>query len=293
MKKYNTILWAMFAMALWGSLFPMIKIGYEVFSVDTGFIPDIIFFAGLRFVICGAGITGFCAAKKKAMKLNVKQEFLPLLCVGVFSVILHYIFTYTGLTMTESGTGALLKMLGVFVFIPFSFLFFKEDNFAPKKLIGAVCGFAGIFVLNYTQSGFRMGFGEVLIILASVCTVISSVLSKNIVKKVDSFVMTGYSQLSGGMILFLIGILLGGGVDTFSLKAFLVLLYICIASTGGYCIWNYLIKNNDLSKLFIVKFCEPIFAAVFGAMLLGENILNVRFLLALVFTAVAVVVSGA
>lgn len=209
MTKFKTVLWALLAMALWGSLFPLIKIGYKVFAVDTGSVPDIIFFAGMRFVICGFGITAFCKAKGKTRKLDTRTELLPILFVGLFSVILHYIFTYIGLTMTDSGTGALLKMLGAFLFIPFSFLFFKEDRFEVRKLLGAVCGFAGIVALNYTQTGFRLGIGEVLIILASVCTVVTGILGKKTVKKVDPVVMTGYSQLAGGIVLFVLGLVMG------------------------------------------------------------------------------------
>lgn len=51
--KIFSLFLALFTMALWGSLFPMVKLGYRAFQVDTAFVPDILLFAGLRFTVCG------------------------------------------------------------------------------------------------------------------------------------------------------------------------------------------------------------------------------------------------
>ncbi len=65
-SKIYGILLALLVMALWGSLFPFIKLGYQSFKIDTAFIPNLILFAGVRFLVCGVGITGYSAAKKGA-----------------------------------------------------------------------------------------------------------------------------------------------------------------------------------------------------------------------------------
>ena len=111
-------------------------------------------------------------------------------------------------------------------------------------------------------------------------------------KTVDSIVMTGYSQLFGGIILVTIGLVGSGNMGNVSMKAIMVFAYICTASIWGYCIWNQLVSRSNLSQLFIVKFLEPMFAALFGAVLLNEDVFNIRFLLALVFTGGAVVISN-
>lgn len=289
--KYKNIMLAVLVMVLWGSLFPMVKVGYRTFGIATDYIPNILLFAGVRFVICGSVITLF--AKNKGKRMTMENNELGLvLAVGIFAVILHYTFTYSGLALTDSSITALIKQLGGFVFIPLSFLFFKEDKFAINKLLGAVCGFGGLVVLNLTPTGIRFGLGEVLVILASLCTVASNVLGKMVMKTVDSIVMTGYSQLFGGIILVTIGLVGSGNMGNVSMKAIMVFAYICTASILGYCIWNQLVSRNNLSQLFIVKFLEPMFAALFGAVLLNEDVFNIRFLLALVFTGGAVVISN-
>lgn len=278
-------------MVLWGSLFPFVKVGYREFGIDTGYVPNLILFAGYRFIVCGLIITLFAKCKGKRLKLE-KREVGPVIAVGMLAVVLHYAFTYSGLAMTDSSITALVKQLGSFVFIPLSFLFFKEDKFSVKKLVGAVLGFGGIVVLNITSSGFQLGLGELLIIMASLCGIIANVFGKNVMKTLDAVVMTGLSQLLGGVVLLVAANMLGGHIGTISISGIIVFGYICTASIIGYCLWYSLIGKNDLSQLYIVKFLEPFFAAIFGMILLNEDVLNARFLLALLFTGAAIVISN-
>ncbi len=52
-KGLKTILLSLFVMAMWGSLYPFVKIGYIAFEIDGTDIPSILMFAGVRFAICG------------------------------------------------------------------------------------------------------------------------------------------------------------------------------------------------------------------------------------------------
>ena len=46
-SSIKTILLGLLVMALWGTLFPMIKLGYAAFGIPSSDIPSIILFAGL------------------------------------------------------------------------------------------------------------------------------------------------------------------------------------------------------------------------------------------------------
>lgn len=54
MSKNMSVFYALLVMLLWGTLFPMVKLGYGAYNVVT--TGDILFFAGIRFSICGAVI---------------------------------------------------------------------------------------------------------------------------------------------------------------------------------------------------------------------------------------------
>lgn len=290
-KRTKYLSLSVLVMIFWGSLFPFVKLGYDAFRIETGFLPNIILFAGVRFTICGFLITLY-GVKKSGVKTIEKSSIIQVLLVGVVAIILHYIFTYVGLTMVDSSKTAVLKQLGVFIFIPFAFLFFREDKFRIKKVIAAALGFLGIVALNTNSSGFNFGIGDLLIVSASLCTVVSNVIGKKVMKKVAPIVVTGYSQLFGGIVLLLLGFLLGGRINYVSPYAVGIFLYICVASILGYSIWNYVVSTNDLSKLFVVKFIEPIFAGFFGMILLGENILTIQYLIAFILILFAIIISN-
>ena len=75
---------------------------------------------------------------------------------------------------------------------------------------------------------------------------------------------------------------------TFDLRSTAVFTYICLSSIAGYCLWNYVLKSNSVSKMFIIKFAEPLFACIFGAVLLGEDIFKIQYLLSFIFVSVGI-----
>jgi len=152
-------------MLLWGSLFPMVKLGFSAYEVKG--TADILLFAGIRFVLCGGIICIFSAVKDRLSYRPVKTALLPILLSGVFAIILHYGFTYLGLELTDSSKTALIKQVGALFYICFSFLFIKEDTPTVKKIVAAAVGFLGIVVLNISSEGVSFSVGDLLILCAS------------------------------------------------------------------------------------------------------------------------------
>ena len=265
-------------MLLWGSLFPMVKLGFSVYAVES--TADILLFAGIRFVICGVVICLFAAIKDKASYRPAKNSLIPILLSGVFAIILHYGFTYLGLELTDSSKTALIKQVGALFYVCFSFLFIKEDTPTVKKIVAAAVGFLGIIVLNISSEGFSFALGDLLILCASFCTVFSNVISKKVFVKVSPITSTGISQLFGGAVLLAVGFAMGGNVHFRWDSSLLIMVYICIASIVSYCVWFGIVKKEELSKLFIIKFAEPVFACIFGALILDEDIWKIQYLIA-------------
>ena len=290
MSKNKSMLYALLVMLLWGTLFPMVKLGYGAYNIVT--TGDILFFAGIRFAVCGALICLYAFITDKASFKDVKNALVPVLLSGLFAIILHYSFTYSALKLTDSSKTAILKQIGVLFYVCFSSMFFKEDKLTAKKLIGVLIGFVGIVAINANIDGISFNIGDALIIAASFCTVFSNVISKKVFQTVKPITSTGISQLFGGMFLLIIGNLLGGGMDFAFSKSAFVMVYICLASIFSYSIWFTVVKNGELSKLFIIKFAEPAFACIFGAMLLGENIFRVQYILAFLLIATGIYVSN-
>ena len=122
------------------------------------------------------------------------------------------------------------------------------------------------------------------------CIVISSILTRVTAQKNSAFWVTGISQLAGGLILLIVALMMGARFPVFTVKSTLVFAYICIASIGGYTLWAYLMRTVSLSRLFFIKFAEPLFACLFGAILLGENILKIQYLAAFILISVGIII---
>ncbi len=288
--KYKKILWlALLTMLLWGSLFPMVKLGFAAYQVKT--TADILLFAGIRFVIGGIAICIFTAAREPASYKPAGKNILPVLLSGLFAIVLHYSCTYAGLQLTDSSKTAILKQVGALFYVCFSFLFIREDKPSVRKNLAAAVGFLGIIALNISDGGFTFSLGDGLILGASFCTVFSNVISKKVFAKVKPVTATGISQLFGGAVLLAVGLLLGGRVQFRPDSSLWIMVYICVASVISYCIWFGIVKSGELSKLFIIKFAEPVFACLFGALLLGENIFKLQYLAAFLLISAGILIS--
>ena len=57
-------------------------------------------------------------------------------------------------------------------------------------------------------------------------------------------------------------------------------------------LWNYILRTSDLSNMFIIKFAEPLFACVFSAILLNEDIFQWQYLIAFILISAGIVLGN-
>ena len=289
-SEFKYICLVLLVMVLWGFLYPAVKFGYKALSIDTSNPPQILLFAGLRFFICGTVITIIAALTKKG-SVSIKNNIFSILCMGMLGIVVHYSLTYIGLTSVDSSKTAILKKVGELIYICFSFLIIREEKFAITKVIGSFIGFAGVIALNITPEG-RVSFslGDGMIILASIAGICSSLLCKKAIKTTSPIMVTGVSQLFGGIVLIALARLLNAPPISFSSEGVFILCCICLASIVSYCIWYYAMGKILLSKMYILKFAEPFFACIFGAIMLKENIFTLQYLLAFILIITGVII---
>ena len=294
--KIYSILFALTVCVCWGSLYPCIAAGDDLFGYDPKHIPSVMLFAGLRFLVCGIVMVSGVSFHDRKINLPGKKSILPILAVAFTTIILHYSFQYMGVSLIEvnaSSKSAILKQIGYLFISCFAFLFVKDDKFSVKKVIGGMLGFIGIIVINLDGLRFSMGVGEICIICASVLSVTGTVISKHIYKKLDTSYVVAYSQLIGGIILTLLGFLLGGKLTTVNANSLLLLAYMCVASVTSYLLWGKLIKHNDISKMSILKYFEPVFGVfISGAVLGQDDIWKAEYLAALLIILAAILISN-
>lgn len=283
-QKYSniiTIFLALLVMAIWGSLYPAIKIGYTAFNINAKSIPDILMFAGIRFLISGIAVS-FALRNDK---INDRSDIKYILLAGIFSIVLQYAFVYIGLSVSDGSKASIIKQVGILVYVCFAFLFIRNEKFSIYKILGALIGFAGIAVMGTGGGRFDFSVGDIMIVLSSLCMVTANIIIKVKLDGVSSSTITGISQFVGGAVLIVSAFLMGAKMPVFNLRAFGVFAYICIASNVAYILWYNIIKKNNLSNLFIIKFAEPLFACMFSAILLGEDIFKIQYLIAFILVS--------
>lgn len=258
---------------LWGSAFPCIKIGYELFSVPSEDTASQILFAGIRFTIAGILSVIFGSITKRKVLIPRKTDLLPVCILSLFQTILQYFFFYIGLSNTSGIKSSVIIGANVFVVIFVSALIFKTEKITAKKIIGSIVGFAGIILINLTglTDGSIKITGEGFIFLSTVAYAVSSGLMKNYSKKHDTVLLSGYQFVFGGIVMTASGYLMGGIIRPDGTSAILMLLYLAFISAAAYSLWSTLLKYNDVSKVAIFGFMNPMFGFILSAILLNER----------------------
>ena len=74
----------------------------------------------------------------------------------------------------------------------------------------------------------------------------------------------------GGIILTLIGVGMGGHLGNVTAGGILLILYLAMVSAVAYTLWSVLLAWNDVSKVAIFGFVNPLCSVILSALVLGE-----------------------
>lgn len=153
MTKYLNRIWAVVLLAfvscaLWGSAFPMIKIGYAQFGITNSGPGAKILFAGVRFILAGilAWLAGSAVSRRPM--LPRRSDWRKIIALCMFQTVLQYFFFYLGLANCTGVKSSIINGSGAFVVILLSTLVFRMEKMTARKLVGCILGFAGIIVIN-------------------------------------------------------------------------------------------------------------------------------------------------
>ena len=291
-KSYVVCLGAIICCLLWGSAFPCVKIGYKLFAVDTESIPSLMLFAGMRFSLAGILVIVFGCITQKKFLLPKAKNLWRIGLVSVFQTIAQYSFFYIGLAHTAGVKASVLNGLGVFFTIISACFIFRTEKFNLIKLLGCILGFGGIVLINI-GGDFSFTFsllGEGFVIFSGLSSAIAAGLVKIFSKYENTTALCGYQFFFGGIVLIILGLSLGGKINGVSVGAVFMLLYLAFLSACAFTLQGFLLKYNPVSKVAVFKSTNPLFGAVFSAIILGESeqLLSWFTLLALVLVCLGI-----
>ncbi len=170
---------AMLSCYLWGSAFPVIKIGYREFSISSDNMAAQILFAGIRFLLAGIAVVITGSIMERRIIIPKKSSASKIFKLSFFQTVAQYTFFYIGLSHTSGVRASIVQGTNVFVALFVAGLIYKLEKLGPKKMIGCAIGFSGVVLVNLSGTDLGKGSfltGDLPIILSTVAYAFSSVL---------------------------------------------------------------------------------------------------------------------
>ena len=293
-NKFIVCLLAVFCCLLWGSAFPSIKAGYEMFEIGAQDSMSQILFAGIRFLLAGVLTIIFGSLIQRKVLFPKKTSWKMVCTLSVFQTMLQYFFFYIGLAHASGVKSSIINGMTTFFAILLACLVRKQEHLSSEKIIGCLLGTAGVVIVSLSGGSIDAGFalnGEGFILIAAVSYAVSSVLIKEYSVKENPVTLSGYQFLIGGFVMMVVGLFAGGRIHMTKPIGILLIIYMALISSVAYSIWGILLKHNPVSSVTIYGFSNPIFGALLSAFFLAEwDKLNLRYVAALLLVSLGIYV---
>ena len=268
------VVFALTAAIAWGWAYPLIKLGFLEFGIESDMTASKILFAGIRFALSGIIILTIARFANRKFTVSHKIDWLYILVFSLMNTALHYAFFYIGLSHSQGARASILNSLGTFILVLLACMFFKTDKLTYKKIVGCIVGFAGVLALNLGIGGNSSNFtflGDGMIILNALCSAVAGLLTRGLGRRVDIFVGTGYSLAIGGILLVIPGVIMGGTLPNISLYGVVILALLIAISSLGFTLYNKLLSCNPVGKVAIFNSFIPVVGVITSCLCLGES----------------------
>lgn len=272
-NKIKTYALALFAMLLWGSAFPALKISYQNFNILANDYASKMLLAGVRFFLAGFLVFIYILVFDRKLVKQFKPNFKFLLILGILNTTINYLFFYIGVGNTSGVKSAILQSSSTFLTVLFAH-FMLSEKINKRTGFALLLGLLGIIASNIGK-GFDLSFtlqGEGFIFITGITSALATILVKRSGKEISSLVMTSGQMMLGSILLLIVGFVGKSPDITINTKGILVLLYSSIISSLAYAIWYYLLSRNPASEITFLRLFIPIFGTVLSAIVLGESL---------------------
>ncbi|MFZ2287466.1 MAG: DMT family transporter [Bacteroidales bacterium] len=271
-RHLNTTVWAIITCLLWSTAYPFIKVGLQ-YSTP-------IHFAGTRFILAGLMILPFTVRPKEYIRVILENRSLAI-WVTILQTLVNYTLFYMGMDRVPGALGAVIVGVQPFITAIVSRIMIREERFTRAKVITIIFGLAGIVFVSAGRQGFHIGSsgeiaGIIMILIANISTATSNVLVSRDGKNMNPLVLSSFSLLVGGIIMFLLSFAVEDvpSKPDFPAEYWLVLGWLSFMSAFTFSKWYVLLKRPEVkvSELNLWKFIIPVFGALLSWIIVpGEH----------------------
>lgn len=258
---------------IWGANFVVAKITLQEFPPMS--------LAFLRFALASLFLAPFFFVTTKKTKIN-PVDLPKLIAIGLFIITLNITFFFEGIQRTTAINASILTLIipGFSVLLGWWFL---KEKILIVNLGGIFLGFLGSLIIIGIPQLFTGNFspqvflGNILIILSSVCWVIGAVVSKGMLKKYPSLIITAVGFLVGTVSLVIPASLEylqnPAWINKVTVLGILGLMYITLLSSiSAYFLFEWGLSYTTIISADLFQYVEPLLAATLSVAILNERI---------------------
>lgn len=258
---------------IWGINFVVAKITLQEFPPMS--------LALLRFALASLLLAPFFLAETKKVKIN-KKDLPKLIAIGILIITLNITFFFEGIKRTTAIDASVLSLTIPMLSVLVGWWFLKEKVFLVN-LLGIALGFIGALtivglpqVITGTVSAQALT-GNLLIICASIAWVAGATISKKILSKYSSLVVTAVAFLVGTITMFIPAafeyIQNPGWISQVTILGVLGLGFMTfLSSISAYFLFEWGLSKTSITMADIFQYIEPFVAAILAVFILGEKL---------------------
>jgi len=277
------LLEALLVTIIWSSTFVVVKLGLESLGPLT--------IAGLRYLIGSLMLLPFLFIKKSKTGPISKNLWLRLVLIGISSYTIGNGALFWGLKFIPATTGSFLMGL-IPLLVLFGGAIFLKEIPTRWQALGVFLSLFGSAL--FFSSGLRPGEpkGVIILIIGLLGFMSFSLLGRGIArdKELDTLRLTTLPLLIGGGISLVLAFVIEGW-PIFTSQGLLVVAWLAIINTAlGYMLYNHSLKQLTALEMNMVMNLSPLFTALLGWIILGENLSPLQIIGMLVMVSGVVLV---
>lgn len=273
---------------IWGANFVVAKITLQEFPPNS--------LAFLRFTFAALLIAPFFIIQSKKVKID-PHDLPKLIAIGILIITLNITFFFEGIIRTTAINASVLSITSPILSVLVGWIVLKEKVYLVN-LFGVLVGLLGAIVIIGVPQFLLGSFspvevtGDILIILASVSWVIGAVISRQMLAKYPSLIVTAIAFLVG-VVTFAIPaaneyIQNPGWISKVTTLGILGLTYMTLLSSiSAYFLFEWGLARTSVSKADLIQYIEPFVAGILAISILGEKI-TIPFIFGAVLIAASV-----
>ncbi|WP_077329183.1 DMT family transporter [Virgibacillus siamensis] len=231
------------------------------------------------FRVMTAGIMVLIICKIMGIfRLPYKHEWLTILYIAVFNVILHHSLVAVGLEITSGINGGLILGTMPLVTVLMAFIVLRQ-RITWLRMSGFILGFIGVVMTTLSGAGglAAVSIGDVIVFIGVLVQGFSFMLISKLKPTLDPRLVTGYMLTLGAVVIFLVSQAFGAGIHQITnLIAWplgAIFLFSAIFATAfGHMTYNYAIKKVGPAETAIFINLNTLFAVTGAAVFLHEVI---------------------